>query len=118
MRRYIVEFGMGADFHGQDVTNAAKKAVKDAVSRSCLCGLMEVLELNLSQDVEVRATVAVSRPEEVDREAIADCFPVGRVKVRAVLGGLQVPGLFLKQFGDKDDSIEAALAAVEVFVEK
>lgn len=37
MKKFIVEFGMGTDFHGQDVTKAAKKAVKDAVSRSCLC---------------------------------------------------------------------------------
>ena len=45
MGRYIIEFGMGTDFHGQDVSKAAAKAVKDAVSRSCLCGLSEVLRL-------------------------------------------------------------------------
>lgn len=45
LKKFIVEFGMGTDFHGQDVTKAAKKAVKDAVSRSCLCGLEDVLGL-------------------------------------------------------------------------
>ena len=44
LKKFIVEFGMGTDFHGQDVTKAAKKAVKDAVSRSCLCGLEDVLD--------------------------------------------------------------------------
>ena len=48
MGRYIIEFGMGTDFHGQDVSKAAAKAVKDAVSRSCLCGLSEVLRLEES----------------------------------------------------------------------
>ena len=69
MGRYIIEFGMGTDFHGQDVTKAACKAVKDAVSRSCLCGL-------------------------------------------------HVPGLYVPDFGDADDSIEAALACVEVEIRK
>ena len=45
MRKFIVEFGMGTDLHGQDVNKAAKKAVKDAVSRSCLCGLQDVLNI-------------------------------------------------------------------------
>ena len=40
LKRYIVEFGMGADLHGGDVTKAAVKAVKDATSRSCLCGMI------------------------------------------------------------------------------
>lgn len=31
MKRYIIEFGMGTDFHGQDAGKAAVKAVKDAV---------------------------------------------------------------------------------------
>ena len=47
MKKFIVEFGMGTDFHGQDVTKAARKAVRDAVSRSCLCGLEDVLGLSL-----------------------------------------------------------------------
>jgi hypothetical protein len=38
------------------------------------------------------------------------------VEVSAVKGGLTVPGLYIAAFGDKDDSIVAALAAVEVFI--
>lgn len=116
-RRFIIEFGMGTDFHGQDVTKAAEKAVRDAVSRSCLCGLEEVLEIrDLNNGVEIKVTVAVSRPEEVDAERIKAQLPIGSVKVEAVNGGLTIPGLFIPQFGDKDNTIEAALACVEVFV--
>lgn len=115
MKRYIIEFGMGTDFHGQDVGKAAVKAVKDAVSRSCLCGLTELLGLeDLDQSVKIQVTVAVSRPEEVNPGEIASCLPIGQVEVKAVKGGLQVPGLFIPRFGDKDDSIEVAIAAVEV----
>ena len=108
---------MGTDFHGQDVTKAAVKAVKDAISSSCLCGLSEVLALkDLDRDVKITVTVAASRPEAVDPETVAACLPIGEVTVHVVNGGMRVPGLFLPKFGDADDSIEAAIAAVEVFV--
>lgn len=117
LKKFIVEFGMGTDFHGQDVTKAAKKAVKDAVSRSCLCGLEDVLGLtDFKRQVRILATVAVSRPEEVDCAAVAEALPVGTAEVKAVKGGLVVDGLCIAAFGDRDCSIEAALAAVEVFI--
>ncbi len=46
LKEFIVEMGMGIDQHGQDPTSAAPKAVKDAISRSCLCGLVEVARLD------------------------------------------------------------------------
>lgn len=117
MNRYIIEFGLGMDFHGQDVNGAAKKAVKDAISKSCLCGLWELFKLNdLDNDVRIKVTVAVSRPSEIDAGAIAKCLPVGKVSVQAVQGGMTVAGLYLPRFGDRDESIEAAVAAVEVFI--
>lgn len=115
--RFIIEFGLGVDFHGQDVNRAAQKAVKDAVSRSCLCGLEELLHLkDLDSQVNIKVTLAVTKPEIIDSKLIADCLPVGRVEVRAATGGLAVPGLFIPAFGDTDDSIVAAMACVEVFI--
>lgn len=115
MRRYIIEFGMGTDFHGQDVTCAAVKAVKDALSHSCLCGLEEVLEIkNLKEEIHIHVTVAVSDPEAVDAAAVVKALPMGTVDVKAVMGGLHTSGLYVPKFGDADDSIEAALACVEV----
>ena len=119
LKKFIVEFGLGTDFHGQDVTKAAKKAAKDAISRSCLCGLEEVLELkDFKRQVFIRATVAVTRPEEVRCEEVAEVSPVGTVKAFAVNGGLRCDGLCTPAFGDCDKSIEAAVAAVEVYVEE
>ena len=110
LKKFIVEFGLGTDFHGQDVTKAAKKAAKDAVSRSCLCGLEEVLGLtDFKEQVFIRATVAVTRPEDVRCEEVAEVF---------LQGGLKCDGLCIPAFGDCDKSIEAAVAAVEVYVEE
>ncbi|WP_128425540.1 Lin0512 family protein [Gudongella oleilytica] len=116
-KRFIIEFGMGMDLHGQDISKAAAKAVKDAVSRSCLCGLEEVLGIkDLNTSVEIEVTVAVSRPEEVDDRKIKEQLPIGSVKVEAVKGGLTIPGLYIPALGDNDNTIEAALACVEVFI--
>ena len=116
MKRFVVEFGMGCDFHGQDVNKAAVKAVRDAVSRCCLSGLVDILDVDLENDLEIHVTIAVSDPSKVRAEDIAACLPVGKPRVDVVLGGLNVPGLYMERFGDKDDSIEAALAAIEVLV--
>jgi len=39
---FIVEIGMGIDLHREDATQAACRAVKDAISKSCLCRLVEI----------------------------------------------------------------------------
>lgn len=108
---------MGIDFHGQDVTKAAVKAAKDAVSKSCLIGLNEVCGFNqdnIDDNVLIEATIAVSKPDEVVKKEVARCFPVGKVTVKTVTGGLKTEGLYFTKFGDKDDSIEVAIASVKV----
>ena len=67
MRRFIVELGMGSDLHGGDVTKAAMRAVRDAVSRSCLCGLFEVAGLKRPDDMFIRLKVCCPTPERLDR---------------------------------------------------
>jgi len=74
-KRFIVELGTGADLHGQDATKAASRAVKDAISRSCLCGLVEVVELRDLNDMRVDVLVAVSMPEQVQAD-VASGDPV------------------------------------------
>ncbi|MDN5332416.1 MAG: hypothetical protein PWP45_1641 [Tepidanaerobacteraceae bacterium] len=117
IKRFVIEFGYGVDLHGQDVNNAAKKAVKDAISHSCLCGLTEILNLDNLDDVIVEVTVAVSRPEEIDEDAIKELLPIGKKSVKAVEGGIGFSGLNLAQFGDINDSIEVAVACVTVGIE-
>jgi len=119
IKRYIIEFGLGIDFHGQDVNRAAEKAVVDAISKSCLCGLKEILEIqDMDEKVSVNVTIAVSEPLNIDEERIKKCLPVGKKNVKAIKGGLKVPGLYLPHFGDVDDSIEVAVACVEVGISK
>lgn len=113
IKRFVIEFGYGVDLHGQNVNKAARKAVKDAISHSCLSGLVEVLNVDLN-DVVVDVTVAVSRPEEIDEEVIESVLPMGKKHITAVKGGMRASGITVPGFGDKDDSVEVAIACVSV----
>ena len=115
-KRFIVEMGMGIDIHGENVTKAACRAVKDAVSRSCLCGLLEILELNNLEDVQVDIQVASPNPDQVDLEQVMDEVPIGRKSARAVEGGMTARGLCVPQFAPQCDQIVVANAAVTVFI--
>lgn len=117
IKRYIIEFGLGMDFHGQDVNKAAHKAVLDAISRSCLCGLKEVFGIkDMNKDILINVILSTTKPEKIDKEKIKTYLPVEEVKVESVSGGLNVPGVFIAEFGDSDNSIEVAIACIQVYI--
>ena len=66
MNRYIIEFGIGMDFHGQNVSKAAAKAAKNAISSSCLCGLSEVLGMDELSQVKVKVTMDGDKIAKID----------------------------------------------------
>ena len=102
-KRYLVEFGTGADLHGMDVMEAASRAVKDAVSHCCMCGLVETLGLkDLKHDMRVSMKIAVPDPEHVDTEALKKLMITENVDVEVVKGGMLLPGLHVNEFGTGD----------------
>jgi uncharacterized protein (TIGR02058 family) len=116
-KRFVVEMGTGIDMHGEDVTKAACRAVKDAISRSCLCGLVEILKLEDLQAVDVDILVASPKPEEVNLDQVMGTVPIGRKTARAVQGGMTIRGLCVDQFAPNSDQIMVANAAVTVFMD-
>ena len=121
VKRYIIEFGFGADFHGQSVTKAATKAVLDAVSKSCLSGLQEILGYSveeMDEHVLLKITIAVTKPSDLRKKEIVKCLPIGKKEVTVVTGGLKVRGINIPKFHDVDDSIETAIACIEVCIEE
>jgi uncharacterized protein (TIGR02058 family) len=86
----VLEFGMGMDLHGGDCTKAACRAAFDAIHHSSLPLARQIRERGGKMLVEV--TVGVPDPASVDVERVRKEFPHGEVTVRAVAGGLRVPG--------------------------
>nr|WP_321467830.1 Lin0512 family protein [uncultured Desulfobulbus sp.] len=117
LKRYIVELGFGVDLHGMDMTKAACRAVRDAVGRSCLCGLVEILDRDDFTGVVVEVTVACPFPDQVDATKVLAELPVGVPKLKAVLGGMVTDGLCVNAFGTDCASILVANASVTVSVE-
>lgn len=115
-KRFIVEIGTGVDLHGEDVTKAACRAVKDAISRSCLCGLVEILGIEDLHAVQVDIQVACPKPREVDLEQVKAIVPIGQKTVLAVEGGMNVKGLCVPNFAPDCDRIVVANAAVTVSI--
>ncbi len=104
--RWITEMGMGVDVHGRDYTNAAKRAVSDALRHSSLSFFGPAGRSHHDMQIEVR--IAVADPDAVDIGAIAAEVPYGTVTVTVVRGGLDVPS------PGGDDAIVIANAAILV----
>jgi uncharacterized protein (TIGR02058 family) len=116
LERYIVEIGMGADLHGGDVTKAAQRAVKDAISRSCLCGLFDILHIDDPNQMHIIVKIGCPDPGLLDRDRVLEAVPFGSKTLEAVEGGLSVRGLALRSLG-KGDTIVVAVAALTVYVD-
>jgi len=116
-KRFIVELGTGVDLHGENVTEAACRAVKDAISRSCLCGVLEILEIKNEEQMEVEVLIAAPRPDQVDLEKVMSILPFGRKSARAVSGGMVAQGLCVPKFGSECDQIMVANAALTVYID-
>lgn len=117
-KRFIVEIGTGIDLHGENATEAACRAVRDAVSRSCMCGLLEILEIQDVSQVEVDVLIAAPKPDEVDLERVKGEVPIGGKSVIAVSGGMMAQGLCVPKFGPDCDQIMVVNAALTVYVNR
>ncbi len=70
----------------------------------------------MNEKILIKMTIAVTRPDEVDSESIKKYLPIGKKEVQVISGGLKVRGINVPEFGDVDDSIEAAVACIEVCI--
>lgn len=117
MKRFIVELGTGADLHGMDATKAACRAVRDAIGRSCLCGLVEILGKSRFEGVHVAVQIACPFPDRLDTEKILAEVPIGTRSLTAVPGGMLADGICVDAFARDCDTILVANAAVTVSVD-
>lgn len=117
LKKYIMEIGMGLDQHGQDPTNAARKAVKDAISRSCLTGLLEIARLQDVNEMIVEVLIACPHPEEVNPDEVLEAIPFGQKRIQVIEGGMIAQSVYQPELGDTSDEAYVATAAVNVFVD-
>ncbi len=112
-KRFVMEFGFGIDSHGQDPTNAAIKAVKDAISRVYIIGLLELP----IKDFKISAVIGVPHHKEVDIEKVKEAFPIkNNLTIEIREGGLIDYGAMMEEFNDKTNEILIAVCSITVSV--
>ena len=109
MQTLMVEFGMGSSLRRGDYTQAAKRAVQDALWHNSI-NLAELFGFDKSA-MQIRLDVGVQKPEAVDVSVLSAVFPYGNVTVNVQPGGLDVP----RPDGDGHPTIMANVALSVAF---
>ena len=115
-KRYLVEIGYGADLHGMDSMEAAARAVRDAVSHCCMCGLVETLGVkDLRSEIRVSMKIGAPNPDSIDPEPLKKLLITDNVDVEVVQGGMMLNGIHRDEFGE-GDQIMIVIAGLTVYV--
>ncbi|BCJ85337.1 Lin0512 family protein [Effusibacillus dendaii] len=120
MKVMFIEIGMGIDLHGQDITVASMRAVRNAIQHNSMPGLRSLLPGQDLNNMRVRVKLGVPADlDKIDLEQVKSVFPYGQVTIEAVAGGLLCSsGVVLADKGDKNDLVYIVNAAVEVGYEE
>ena len=122
-KSFIVQIGQGVDQHGHDndCTNAAIKAIKNAISNNCLTGLSEICEFKEPKDflkMKVSVKIGAPFPENIDQKKVLKAIPFGEKEIDVVKGGLVAQGIRIKELGDTSNDMIICDAAVNVLVKE
>jgi uncharacterized protein (TIGR02058 family) len=86
--RVLVEFGMGTSLRREDYTEAAKRAIKDALWHNSV-SVAELFDFPKDAMI-IDAEVGVAQPDQVDIAALKAIFPYGQPNIKVTQGGLDV----------------------------
>ena len=89
MTRLLTEFGMGTSLRRADYTQAAARAVRDALWHNSI-NLAELFGFP-KQAMRIHVDIGVQDPAAVDIETVAAEFPYGQPIIAVTTGGLNIP---------------------------
>ena len=91
LKPLILELGTGIDLHGQNATEAARRAVWNAIHQSSLMGV-SLFGPDTSKNMIVEVTVAITRPDEVEESVVLQTLPHGVGQIKIIEGGMEIEG--------------------------
>jgi len=88
-KRVVTQFGMGTSIRSRNYTEAAARAIRDALWHNSLnvADAFGFPREAMIIDVEI----GVQQPDAVDRDYLLTIFPYGQPAVTVVKGGLDIP---------------------------
>jgi len=112
----FIEAGTGVDLHGQDVNEAASRAVKDAIHYNSMPGIRKMLPEGKLSNMKVNVKLALPKDlDELNHELIKRLIPYGEVTLEVTEGGMATSsGIFLEDQHDQNDLMYIVNAVVEV----
>jgi len=102
----VTQFGMGTSIRSRNYTEAAARAIRDALWHNSL-NVADAFGFP-REEMIIDVEIGVQQPDAVDCEALLKIFPYGKLAVTVVKGGLDVPRR------DKDGISVIANAAIVV----
>lgn len=85
----LSEYGLGASLRRGDYTEAAHRAIRDALWRQSI-NAAELFGCQ-KEDMRVRVRIGVQNPDAVALDPLKAIFPYGQVDLSVGFGGLDVP---------------------------
>ncbi|KAH9606559.1 hypothetical protein KSS87_009137 [Heliosperma pusillum] len=115
----FVEMGVGYDQHGQNITSAAMRACRDAITSNSIPGFRRGSIPGVSFEqmkLQIKLGVPHSLQQSLDIEKVKSVFPYGKIlDVEVVDGGLICSsGVHVEEMGDKNEDCYIVNAAVYV----
>ncbi len=112
----FIEVGMGIDLHGQDVTVACTRAIRNAIGHNSMPGIGTFLPNGDLHEMRVHVSLAVPiEQNNVDVEQVKAELPYGKIDIEIVEGGFKASsGIVLPEQGDKTDEMIIVIAVVTV----
>ncbi len=86
--RVLVEFGMGTSLRREDYTEAALRALKDALWHNSI-NMAELFGFP-KEAMIIDAEIGVQQPDRVDSQALKAIFPYGQPNITVTHGGLDI----------------------------
>ncbi|WP_171175160.1 Lin0512 family protein [Ruegeria sp. HKCCD8929] len=86
--RVLVEFGMGTSLRREDYTEAARRALKDALWHNSV-NMAELFGFP-KEAMIIDAEIGVQEPGRVDVAALKEIFPYGQPTITVTKGGLDI----------------------------
>lgn len=85
----LTEFGLGTSLRRGDYTEAAARALRDALWKSSI-NAAEWLGRDKA-DMRLKVQIGVQQPDAVDAAELSGVFPYGAADIAVGFGGLDVP---------------------------
>jgi uncharacterized protein (TIGR02058 family) len=89
MKRVVTQFGMGTSIRSRNYTEAAARAIRDALWHNSL-NVADAFEFPREAMI-INVEIGVQQPDKVNAEVLLKIFPYGQPSVTVVKGGLDIP---------------------------